>query len=156
MESEAPLPSRLTFSYMFPLLRIGYRRPLEHADLAGMLEPRDTAAASSASLHRHLPASPAPLAPRLRAALARRGGDDRAAAGLGKLMGDLLGFIQPLAVAGVLNFLALRRAGKSDALWGAPGLQLERNAHQHASQEAEAARGSKCRGNPRKSRRIRP
>jgi len=121
---RAPLP---THADLTPLLLKGWRAPLEREDIARMLEPFDTSGACAARFRAQLsrPRPAAPLASRLRASLARLVAEDMLAAGAGKLLGDLLGFVQPLAVAGILQFLAARRAGGSDALWGAPGARME-------------------------------
>lgn len=127
VEFSASLFSRFFFSYMGPMLFHGYRVPLEKADIANMLEPFDLSGSCAARFQGHLSRLPpsGPLAPRLRGALASLVFEDMAAAGVGKLVGDLLGFVQPLAVAGILQFLVVRGRGGADALWGAPGARME-------------------------------
>ena len=127
IEFKANLFSRFFYSYLTPLLLKGYRVPLEASDISAMLEPFDGCGACASRFHAHFAAAPpaAPLPARLRGALLRLVGEDMAAAGVGKLLGDLLGFVQPLAVAGVLSFLVTRQRGGRDALWGAAGAQME-------------------------------
>ena len=120
MESKWSLPFRLTFSYMGGLLWLGWRRPLEKGDLSDMLEAEDGSIGCAARLQAHLDRR-TPLF----TSLVLLSLEDMCAAGVGKLLGDLLGFIQPLSINGILLFVALRAAGQSDVLWGLPSAQLQ-------------------------------
>jgi hypothetical protein len=127
IEFQHNILSRFFFSYLTPLLWKGYRVPLEQSDVANMLEPFDASGACAARFEAALARAPpgAALPARLRGALLSLVSQDMLAAGAGKLLGDLLGFVQPLAVAGVLSFLAVRRAGARDAEWGVAGARME-------------------------------
>lgn len=114
-ESEANLPSRFLFSWLTPFVLLGSRRPLESSDLGDVL-PVDESARLGAALFAHLPSS-APTPRELMWALLRLTASDMAHAGAGKLVGDLLGFIGPLSVSGIITFVAARNAGLSDARW---------------------------------------
>ena len=63
LESSSPLPSRCIFSYLTPLLRLGYSRPLEHPDLSRCLEPPDFAGSCASRLAASLAAAPPHLPP---------------------------------------------------------------------------------------------
>ena len=126
LETQASLPSKLIFGYIWKLVFIGWRRPLETSDLEGVLEDCDGCALNTSSLQANLSSSSHNnMKTRLLYGLIRLAAYDMAAAGVGKLLGDLLGFIQPLAVTGILNFLLVRGAGGRDAEWGVPGAQME-------------------------------
>jgi ABC-type multidrug transport system fused ATPase/permease subunit len=130
--------SRAVWHWVTPLLVLGYKRPLEMGDL-GDVHDQDRAGELGDKLERLLqsPPSSAPApapggAPpsdatrrRLYRALLLHETHDMGIAFVGKLLGDLLGFVGPLALSGIVNFCALKAEGKEDATWGLPGLELE-------------------------------
>ena len=116
-EGEASLFSRFFFSWLTPFLLLGYSRPLEEADLGPVLES-DKASRLTQRLRSSLFTTTSSKLLLTRKHIARAiislVSVDMLHAGIGKLFGDLLGFIAPLSVAGIIAFCAARSSGVSD------------------------------------------
>ena len=129
-EAGASVFSRVTFSWAFPLLRLGARRPLESDDL-GEIDSADCAANAAGRLASLMaPAGPAsaPLRSRLLSAIVRLEAPLMAGAGAAMFVGALLGFVGPAALDGIVKFVQLKAKGLSDAtfsLGGDPRASLE-------------------------------
>ena len=111
-EWRASRLSQLTFSWLFPLLRVGATRPLERADL-GDPPPGDRVAAHAAAFERAWGACR-----RTRAALPRAFWSRMAKGAACKAAADACGYAQLFAVKVVISY-AEHRAGEAGVAWAA-------------------------------------
>lgn len=111
----------VTWSSLNPLLARGYAKPLEMGDLDS-LSPSD----QSCNLEERLNSVASDYSFRaLLNGLTRIQIKQVATAGFCKLIGDLLGFLSPLALAGIVRFVGLKAAGREDEKWGVAGATME-------------------------------
>lgn len=114
--------------WLSPFLRLGFTRPLEASDL-GALHPSDNAEDLADKLQHLLDEQPAerPMVARLYRALIVHE-PIMIIAGIGKLLGDMLGFIGPISLAGIVDFVAIKMRGNGaqDEVWGIVGYQMEK------------------------------
>jgi len=142
LEPKASFPSRITFSWVFPLLNLGATRPLEHTDLPLLLSSDESKAAAdkfealfTTAAKKDESSVVVPGVPpisikkltraRLFSALIWMEPFMMICAGLNMLVGALLGFVGPLALEGIVNYVNLKSRGLNDQLWGLPNAQLE-------------------------------
>ena len=100
---------------MGPLLAQGYKRPLEVEDL-GELVPTERAGVLADALTGSMAAA-APgtsMYARLLRALVTFDNCNVVTAGVCKLVGDLLGFVGPLALEGIVHFATVKAGGGAD------------------------------------------
>lgn len=127
-EWRANIFSRLTWGWLFPLLRLGYKRPLEFNDLGDLLWSDQAVQTTSRflSLLRSTKNKYASWSMIKRLYYVFFFHEPQMIlAGIGKLCGDLLGFIGPIALAGIVKFVTLKQKGLNDQYWGIPNYQME-------------------------------
>ena len=127
VESRANFFSRATWGWLSGLLALGYRKPLEETDL-GVIDPSDESSRLVAQLRVDIGGAAVSLPElerQLFSSIMRLQWAEVAAAGVAKLLGDLLGFVSPLALAGIVRFVALKAGGLNDEMWGVGGAQME-------------------------------
>lgn len=140
LESKSSPLSRVTFSWVFPLLNLGATRPLEHSDLPPLLSSDESNAAADKfeallTSAKKDDVSVGPGIPpismkkltraRLLSALIWMEPFMMICAGLNMFLGALLGFVGPLALEGIVNYVNLKSRGLNDQLWGLSNAQLE-------------------------------
>ncbi|KAJ1679682.1 hypothetical protein EV182_001553, partial [Spiromyces aspiralis] len=109
-EDKANIFSKLTFSWMSPLLHLGYQRPLAASDLWSlprMYQPYRVADDFNSDWHRRLQQaaeSSPPKSPSLFWSLSKTFGPQFMFAGLLKVCQDVLQFIQPVLLSRLIEF----------------------------------------------------
>lgn len=108
---------------MGPLLTLGLQRPLEQEDL-GDIGPKDQAAVLGEELLQRLQQRVPGRTPQLHLWMSLSAMQKRNIwwGTVGKEVGDLLGFVSPLALQGIVKFVTLKQAGGRDQAMG--GLEL--------------------------------
>lgn len=133
VDEARSFPLDIAWSYLSPLVRVGATRPLQPSDVPPLV-PSDRSG---------------PLADRLtEVARLDAGGDERAlaaritralvwmeapallASAICKLLGDMLGFVAPLALTGIVNFVAAHANGGRDEEWR--GMEVRARAGERA------------------------
>jgi ATP-binding cassette, subfamily C (CFTR/MRP), member 1 len=136
MEPSSSFISRITFSWLFPLLSLGAKRPLEHTDLPLLLSADESQASANkfeslfknaAKFNTDLSSLPIQKLTRTRLLSALFWSEPfmMSCAGINMLIGALLGFVGPLALEGIVNYVNLKSRGQNDLLWGFSNAQLE-------------------------------
>lgn len=124
-EHRASVLSRVLWLWIGPLLSVGYARPLQFDDL-GELDSVDQTHALAAQLRARMASGTGSLGRRLWWAIVLVHWPQLLAAGVAKLVGDLLGFLGPISLAGIVRFCTLRAAGGRDEEWGVAGATMEK------------------------------
>jgi ATP-binding cassette subfamily C (CFTR/MRP) protein 1 len=119
-ERNASYLSKLTFGWLYPLLKLGASRPLEASDL-GEISPEDQSSVVADNVAHLLQREPHLLHVIIKFQLRQM-----LLAGFFMAAGALLGFVGPLALEGIVKYVDLHSAGSRDELWGVVGFEMER------------------------------
>ena len=104
--------SYLTWSWLAPLVRLGRQRPLQQSDLGG-LAPCDQSALLAEDLLRRFASLPASRGPNLHLwlCLAAMQKTNFTCGSIAKEVGDLLAFVGPIALQGIVAFVTDKANG---------------------------------------------
>ncbi|CAE6455011.1 unnamed protein product [Rhizoctonia solani] len=111
---RANVYSRLTFGWMTPLMKLGYKRFISEKDMSA-LSPTDTAHSLSDQLQKQWAKQLHSKNPSLWSALAWAYGRPYAIAALIKVVRDVLSFLEPQLLRFLLTFIARYQAGKTES-----------------------------------------
>lgn len=115
--------SYLTWSWLNPLIRLGRQRPLEISDLGG-LSAVDQSAVLAHELMLRFERKPVGRSPNVHfwLCLAALQVKNATFGSIAKEIGDLCALVGPIALQGIVNFVAIRSRGETDTRVG--GLEL--------------------------------
>lgn len=111
--------SRLTFWWVNGLIASGAKQPLQHEDL-GDLDDCDLANNLTQKLETRIAQRKNKTQWSLVKAYGLAFGRIMVYAGIGKLMGDLLGFLQPIALSRIINYTIDENNDVETDFWGLP------------------------------------
>lgn len=123
-EWNAKWYQQLGWSWINPLLSLGFKRPLQLEDI-GFLGPVDAAEKAATALDKklHQYAPPSPAVPKPMVMLKAVASCELGlflTSGFLKLLGDLLGFVGPLALSGITSYVSIVEDNTEAAALGAP------------------------------------